>query len=152
MQDCCLQGALKLEVNFKELNFSTSQEIECINLTDDIKQFVDGCSVKEGLCLVFTLHVTASLIIQEDEYGILNDVKKKIREMFPKEGEYEHNKIDKNGNAHLSATFLQPFLMLPIRDGRLVLGTWQNIFFVEQDGPRELRTVLVEVIGNAESK
>ncbi|MCW1296159.1 MAG: secondary thiamine-phosphate synthase enzyme YjbQ [Candidatus Parvarchaeota archaeon] len=130
-----------------EFNFSTTQKIEIFDLTNDIKKFVSGCGIKEGICLIFAPHNTAALLLQENESGLLEDIKNKIDELFPKDAKYEHNKVDDNAHSHLSSMILNQSLVLPIKDEELILGTWQSILFLEFDGPRELRTVITYAIG-----
>ena len=77
----------------------------------------------------------------------MQDIVAKLRTDFPNDGKWVHNRIDDNADAHLASSFLGPSKVLPIRDGVLVRGTWQNIFLMELDGPRK-RTVLVELLGN----
>lgn len=135
-----------------ELNFSTTEKIEILNITNDIKKFVRGCAISEGICLIFAPHNTAAVLLQEDESGLIEDIKNKITELFPEQGKYEHNRVDDNAHSHLASMMLNQSLVLPIKNEELILGTWQSILFLEFDGPRELRTVIVYVIGEEVGK
>ena len=112
-----------------------------------MERVVRESGVKNGFCLVFAPHATAAIIANEHERGLVNDILRKIREEFPLDGKWEHNRIDDTAAAHLASAFLGAGRIFPVKDGRLVRGTWQNIFLVELDGPRSIRRVVVEVMG-----
>jgi len=98
----------------------------------------------EGICTVFVRHATAAIIVNENaDPGFRTDVVAALDKLFP-EGVWEHDKVDDNGAAHLKAAFLGPSETVPVREGQLLLGTWQGIALVECDGPRE-REVIVDV-------
>ncbi len=136
-----------MKVVFQQLDVRTSGRKELVDLTDRIEQVVEESGLKEGMCLITTLHTTSCIIINEHEEGLMQDIVAKLRTDFPNDGKWLHNRIDDNADAHLASSFLGPSKVLPIRDGVLVRGTWQNIFLMELDGPRK-RTVLVELLGN----
>jgi secondary thiamine-phosphate synthase enzyme len=119
---------------------------EILDLTADVADVVRRANVREGVCTVFVRHATAAIVINENaDPGFRLDVLAALDRLFP-EGIWEHDKVDDNGAAHLKAAVLGPSESIPIRDGRLLLGTWQGIALVECDGPRE-REIVVDVRG-----
>jgi secondary thiamine-phosphate synthase enzyme len=105
--------------------------------------------VKDGICLVGAPHATAAILVNENERGLINDMLAKIEELFPTSASYSHNSIDDNADAHLAAVFIGHSKTFPIAETELVRGTWQSIFLVELDGPRQRREVHIQIVGNA---
>jgi len=135
-----------LKVFFGEINLSTNDRKELVDISSYVEDYVHKSNICNGLCLVYALHSTVAIIINEYEIGLLQDILKKVKEEFSKYSEWLHNKVDDNADSHLASTFMGPSKVFPIRDGALVRGTWQNIFLLELDGPRR-RKLVVEVIG-----
>ncbi|HBH04196.1 MAG TPA: hypothetical protein DDZ42_20180 [Candidatus Rokubacteria bacterium] len=126
------------------LRVRTRKKYEVLDLTREVAAVVGRARVGEGLCTVFVRHATAAIVINENaDAGVRADIVAALDKLFP-EGVWEHDRVDDNGAAHLKAAFLGPSESVPVRDGRLALGTWQGIALVECDGPRE-REVLVDV-------
>jgi len=136
-----------LKVYFKELAIRTQRRRELVDITYEVERAVAESGVTNGMCLVFAPHATAAVIANEHERGLVNDILRKFTEEFPDDGEWEHNRIDDNAAAHLASAFVGSARFFPVKEGRLVRGTWQNIFLVELDGPRASRKVVVEVMG-----
>lgn len=109
--------------------------------------FVENVGIRNGICIISVPHATAAVIANEHESGLMQDMLAKIENMFPISRSYLHNAIDDNADAHLAAAFLGHSRTFPIVDGRLVRGTWQNVFVVELDGPRSRREVWLQIIG-----
>ncbi len=125
----------------KEISFSTSRKIQVINLDPEL----DSLNLSgDGLLLAFAPHATAALILNEAESGLMNDFETWILNNF--RGRWKHDLIDDNASAHLASGMLSQFVLLPVRDGRIVRGTWQNLLFIELDGPRSRRTVIFEFL------
>ncbi|MFQ5975430.1 MAG: secondary thiamine-phosphate synthase enzyme YjbQ [Candidatus Hydrothermarchaeales archaeon] len=95
---------------------------------------------------IFSRHTTTSIGINENEPRIVKDYEDVLEKLVPKSVGYRHDSIDSNAHAHIKSLLLGAGEIVPIEDGRLCLGTWQSIFFIELDGPR-MRTVMVKVIG-----
>lgn len=131
---------------FEELNLSTSKRIELVNITEQVEEVVEKSGVKNGLCLVYAPHATVAIIANEDEPGLKQDIINWLEREFPRNGSWKHNLIDDNASAHLASAFSSSYRLFPVKDGRLIRGTWQSIFLVEMDGPRR-RRILVEVLG-----
>jgi len=127
------------------MNIQTTRRIELLDITDRVRAAVKESGIKEGICVVSTRHTTASIIVNENERGLKTDILDMLEELVPENKNYAHNSIDNNADAHLRAVLLGMTETIPVEDGHLVLGTWQSIFFVELDGPRN-RTVNVKTI------
>lgn len=126
---------------FKEISFSTSKKIQVLNLDSELK----GLDLKGGGVLhVFTPHATAGLILNEAEPGLMSDFEEWVSKNF--KGSWRHDRIDDNASAHLASGMLGQSVMLPVKDGRLVRGTWQNLLFIELDGPRSARRVVFQFL------
>lgn len=122
----------------------TRKSEEVVDITRQVADVVSRSRLAEGTCTVFVRHATAAIIINENaDPGFRQDVVTALDRLFPK-GIWEHDKVDDNGAAHLKAAILGPSETVPVRDGRLLLGTWQGIALVECDGPRE-REIVVDV-------
>ena len=112
-----------------------------VDITENVNNLID---VDEGLCLVYVAHATAAIVINENyDPNICDDVLNALDKLIP-EGIWKHDKIDGNAAAHIKASILGPSESMIIKDGKLVLGTWQSLMLVDLDGPKE-RKVLVEI-------
>ncbi|MDH7564502.1 MAG: secondary thiamine-phosphate synthase enzyme YjbQ [Candidatus Bathyarchaeota archaeon] len=125
-------------------SFSTKSEIEFVDLTSKVEEAVSRSEVKNGLVHVFAPHATGILILTENEYGLLSDIKALMQKLVPKDGGYNH---PSNAHSHLRSMLLPPDRTLPIIDGHVELGTWQSLLFVETDVYPRKRTVIIQVIG-----
>lgn len=125
------------------IEISTTRGSEVIDITPQVQRAVRESCVTDGICLVYTLHTTTALIVNEAESGLLMDIIDKIKEIVPRGG-YMHGE---NGPAHIQASILGNSVVIPVENGMPLLGTWQRILFVELDGPRR-RRVGVKVIGS----
>jgi secondary thiamine-phosphate synthase enzyme len=126
-------------------SFSTKGEIEFVDLTSKVHDTVHESGVKNGFVHVFAPHATGIIILTENEYGLLDDIKNLLERLIPKNGDYGHIS---NAHSHLRSVLLPPDKTLPIINGRVELGTWQSILFVETDVHPRKRTVIIQVIGN----
>lgn len=132
------------------LQLSTKKDKEIINITKDIERIVDNSGIKNGICIIHVPHATATVIINEDEENLKEDVINLIKKLT--ENTWLHNTIDKNAEAHLASILLGSAKIVPIINGRLVRGPWQEVLLVELDGPRTNRKVHVVIIGEELSK
>jgi len=135
-----------LKALFKTISISTKNRAQLIDITGQVENFVKDAQVKNGICLVFGLHSTTAIVINENERGLASDILRKVSEEFPHGAGWNHDRIDDNADAHLASAFIGPSKVFPIKDSSLVRGTWQNIFLLELDGPRT-RNVTIEVLG-----
>jgi secondary thiamine-phosphate synthase enzyme len=127
------------------INISSSEQYQLINITDKVLDCVNKSKVKNGLLFLFVAHSTCSFITNEDEEGVKADVLERIKALAPPKN-YQHNCINHNAQAHVIASILGPSLTFPIKNGEIIRGTWQEIFFVELDGPRDSRKIVVKII------
>ncbi|MCS6957246.1 MAG: secondary thiamine-phosphate synthase enzyme YjbQ [Aquificaceae bacterium] len=129
------------------LTFQTKNRREIIRITEDIKRIVEESGIKEGLCLVSSMHLTASVIVQDDEEGLHQDIWEWLETLAPYREDYKHHRTgEDNGDAHLKNLLTHLQVVLPVTGGNLDLGPWQEIFYLEFDGQRKKR-VIVKVIG-----
>jgi secondary thiamine-phosphate synthase enzyme len=135
-----------VKVFFEDISVSTKNRTELIDITRNVEEVMRKSGIRNGLCLIHAVHSTVAIIVNENESGLTKDIVKKIQQDFPKGAGWLHDMVDDNADAHLASSFISPSRIFPVRDGRLVRGTWQNMFLLELDGPRT-RRVSVEVMG-----
>jgi len=137
----------------KDLTFSTSGEVDVIDLTDDVNEIVQASGVDLGQVLVHTLSSTSAVTTLEHEPGLAEeDLPNALDRLFPRHGEgveYGHQRRwqDGNGHSHVRAAFIGPEVTAPVQGGQVRLGTWEQIVFVELDNSPRDRTVAVHVSG-----
>jgi secondary thiamine-phosphate synthase enzyme len=127
-----------------EINIKTDQRYQLVDITEQVESVISKEKIKEGLCLVFVPHSTAAIILTENESGLKNDWLKMLKKLVAGE-QFEHDRIDDNADSHLLSGLLGQGRALPIENGKISRGTWQNIFLVELDGPRS-REVIIKTI------
>ena len=136
-------------MKIQTINLSTTTQYALVDITDKVEKVVSESGVKNGLCIINIPHATAALIVNEDEEGLKGDVMNRVQQLAPDENTfYSHNRIDDNARAHIISAIVGAEKTLIIEDGRLTRGTWQQLFFVELDGPRPQRRVLVKVLSD----
>jgi len=137
-----------LKTYVKEITLSSQKRFQLIDITDKVEDIVENSGVKNGIVLVFAPHATASIVVNEHESGLIDDIITKAMEFTePGSSKWKHNIIDDNAHAHIGSAFFGAERVFPIINGKLVRGTWQNIFLLEMDGPRSQRKVIVMVMG-----
>lgn len=127
------------------LEIKTEKPVQVIDITRQVNEAVGESGVAEGICLVYTLHTTTGIVINEAETGLVTDLIQRLASLAPPGDGYLHDRIDDNAHAHLQAVLLGNSRTIPIEEGCLALGTWQRVLFIELDGPRR-RNVLVRVL------
>ena len=128
----------------KTYNFSTNGEINFLDLSDKVQEFVTESTIRNGVVHVFAPHATGILVLTENDYALLNDIKLFLEEIVPKRRKYQH---PSNAHSHLRSMLLPPDKTLPVIDGRVEFGTWQSLMFVETDVFPRQRTLIMQVIG-----
>lgn len=130
------------------LTFTTPHRRDYINITDDVEAALNKSGVREGLCLVNAMHITASVFINDNESGLLKDFDNWLEELAPHEpvSHYLHNGAEDNGDAHLKRQVMGREVVIAITNGKLDFGPWEQIFYGEFDGRRPKR-VLIKIIG-----
>ncbi|MCL2193262.1 MAG: secondary thiamine-phosphate synthase enzyme YjbQ [Treponema sp.] len=133
----------------KELWFNTRKIREFINITDQVEALLRESGIKEGLCLVNAMHITASVFINDDESGLHHDFEVWLEKLAPHEpvSGYRHNTGEINADAHLKRQIMGREVVVAVADGKLHLGPWEQIFYGEFDGQRRKRA-LVKIIGD----
>jgi secondary thiamine-phosphate synthase enzyme len=135
----------------KSLKVSSSSNFQIMDITRDVvaalSEINKGNKMDNGIVNIFTKHSTSSIRVNENEKGLLLDFEKALKDIVKENDNYKHDFIDNNAASHIRAFLLGSSETIPIVDGRLDLGTWQSIFFVELDGPRNNRTVDLTFIG-----
>jgi len=133
----------------KELWFEIPKRREFVNITQQVEAALKESEIREGLCLVNAMHITASVYINDDESGLLLDYEDWLEGLAPHEpvSHYRHNRTgEDNGDAHLKRQVMGREVVVAVTDGRLDFGPWEQIFYGEFDGRRRKR-VLVKIIG-----
>ncbi|HJS65338.1 MAG TPA: secondary thiamine-phosphate synthase enzyme YjbQ [Nitrososphaeraceae archaeon] len=132
------------------LTFNTSKRIELINITSQVRKAVEESQVKEGLCLVNAMHISASVFINDNESGLHYDFEKWLEKLAPHNPieQYKHNDTgEDNADAHLKRQVMGREVVVAITSGKLDFGPWEQIFYGEFDGQRPKR-VLIKVLGD----
>ncbi len=132
---------------FHELNIETKSSEEIIDITEEIYNIVRLSNIEQGIVHIFVPHATAGIIINESaDPNIKKDFLNYLNKIIPKNGSYLHNRIDNNGAAHIKSSLVGSGITIPLKDKRVLLGTWQSIMFCEFDGPRKNRKIIVQII------
>jgi secondary thiamine-phosphate synthase enzyme len=125
-----------------EFRIRTASKREMIDLTARVAEIVAAADVSEGLCSVYTPHATAAIVVNEnDDPNVCVDVLDALDRLIPA-GIWRHDRVDGNAASHIQASILGPGETIPVRDGKLCLGTWQAVMLVELDGPRDRRVIV----------
>jgi len=128
----------------KSISLKTHKRVEAIDITDEISKLVKESGVERGICIVFVPHTTASITINENaDPSVMRDILSTLSELIPYNKTYTH--LEGNADAHIKSSIIGSSREIIIESGKLLLGTWQGVFFLEFDGPRT-RKVFVKVI------
>jgi secondary thiamine-phosphate synthase enzyme len=141
-----------MQIVTKELHFNTKGEVEIVDLTGKVNNAVRESVVNDGIVTIFVPGATGAVTTIEYEPGLLHDLPAALERLFPQGLEYEHELRwhDGNGHSHVRAAFLGPSLTVPFKDQRLMLGTWQQVVFVELDNKPRSRRVILQIMGNSD--
>ncbi len=124
-----------------EISISSNKRVEFIDITRQVQKVVDSSEITDGIVIIFTRHTTTGLMVNENESGLIKDFGNMLQRLVPPD-DYFHDRIDNNADAHLRSVILNTSVAVPIKNKKLYLGTWQRIFFVELDGPRNRRIII----------
>jgi secondary thiamine-phosphate synthase enzyme len=123
--------------------FNTRQRREFINITDKVKKMVEDSGVKEGFILVSAMHITAGVYVNDAEEGLIQDISAWLDDLAPYKADYAHHATgENNGDAHLKSLLIHHQVIVPVTQGFLDLGPWQQIYYAEFDGQRKKRVIL----------
>ncbi len=129
------------------LYFNTSRHREYINITDDVEDILRRSGIKEGMILVSAMHITAGVYVNDAEQGLIQDIDEWLEHLAPFKKDYRHHRTgEDNGDSHLKSLLIHHEVIVPVTNGKLDFGTWQQIYYAEFDGMRRKR-VIVKVMG-----
>ncbi len=128
------------------IDIRTIERVEIQDITSDVEAVLTRAGVKEGLLNIYSRHSTSGVVINENETGLILDFKLALQKLVPQNAGYNHDRIDNNADSHIRGFLIGGSETIPIENGKLMLGTWQSIFFVELDGPRP-RKLIMTVMG-----
>ena len=133
-----------MKIKNHSIKINTNKNFEIIDITSKINELID---VENGIISIFSKHSTSAIVVNENESGLLSDLEFMLDNLVSDKFSYQHDRIDDNAKSHLKSFLLSSSECLPIKNGRLDLGTWQSVFFIELDGPRHNRTISLTIIG-----
>lgn len=133
-----------MKIENHSIKINTNRNFEIIDITSKINELID---VEIGIISIFSRHSTSAIVVNENESGLLSDLEFTLNNLITDKFTYQHDRIDDNAKSHLKSFLLSSSECLPIKDGRLDLGTWQSVFFIELDGPRHGRTISLTIMG-----
>ena len=128
----------------KTIILNTNKNFEIIDITSQINDLID---IDNGIISIFSRHSTTAIVVNENEAGLLRDLEFTLDNLIDDKFTYQHDRIDDNARSHLKSFILSSSECLPIRNSRLDLGTWQSVFFIELDGPRNNRQISLTMMG-----
>jgi secondary thiamine-phosphate synthase enzyme len=127
--------------------FNTKKQREFINITDEVEKALEKAQIKEGLILVSAMHITAGVYVNDAESGLIADIEEWLEKLAPFRRDYRHHHTgESNGDAHLKNLLIGHEVVVPVTNGKLDFGPWQQVYYAEFDGQRRKR-VLIKVIG-----
>ena len=136
-----------MKVKTDYLWFNTRQRREFINITNQVKKFVDESGIQEGFVLVSAMHITAAVYVNDAEDGLIEDISEWVDKVAPYRADYKHHETgENNADAHLKSLLLNHEVIVPVTKGFLDFGPWQQIYYAEFDGQRKKR-VVIEIMG-----
>ena len=133
-----------MTIKTHSLKLNTNKNFEIIDITSRINNMID---VETGIISIFSRHSTSAIVVNENEKGLLKDLEFTLNNLITDKYSYSHDRIDNNARSHLKSFLLSSSEALSIKNGKLDLGTWQSVFFIELDGPRNNRTITLTIIG-----
>jgi secondary thiamine-phosphate synthase enzyme len=129
------------------LNFNTNKHREYVNITPEVEKAVRKSGIKEGMVLVSAMHITAGVYVNDAENGLIADIDEWLEKLAPTRGDYRHHRTgETNGDSHLKSLLVHHQVIVPVTDGKLDFGPWQQIYYAEFDGQRKKRA-LIKVMG-----
>jgi secondary thiamine-phosphate synthase enzyme len=129
------------------LTFNTKKQREYINITPEIEEILEKSKIKEGMILVSAMHITAGIYVNDNEYGLIQDIDAWLEKLAPFDINYKHHHTgETNGDSHLKSMLVHHEVIVPVTNGKLDFGPWQQVFYAEFDGQRRKR-VIVKVMG-----
>ncbi len=133
-----------------EINIKTNGEVDIIDITSQIQEIIKKSKIKNGIACIFVPGSTGSITTIEYEPGLKKDFPRALQKIAPKGEHYDHHETwhDNNGHSHVRASLMGPSLAIPLIDGKLIHGTWQQVVFVELDTSPRNRNLIVQIVGD----
>jgi len=136
-----------MKVHTEYLWFNTAKHREYVNITGDVERILQKSAMSEGMILVSAMHITASVYVNDAESGLIQDIDEWLEQLAPFNANYRHHRTgESNGDAHLKSLLMHHEVIVPVTNGKLDFGPWQQIYYAEFDGQRKKR-VIVKVMG-----
>lgn len=138
-----------MRARYEELSLDTQGDGDIIDLTPYAQKAIDNAALGDGLCTVFVAHSTCGMTTMEFEPGCKADLNEVLERLAPEDDTWEHNERndDTNGHSHARAALLGPTVSLPVREGELLVGTWQKVVLVDFDDRPRTRKVVIQLLG-----
>ncbi|MCX8163720.1 MAG: secondary thiamine-phosphate synthase enzyme YjbQ [Candidatus Micrarchaeota archaeon] len=131
----------------KYLWFNTPKRKQIVPITTEVEKAIEESKIKEGFCLISAMHITAAVYVNDEEYGLIEDIMQWAERLAPTKPDYKHHHTgEDNADAHLKRLLLGHQVIIPITAGKADLGPWERIFYAEFDGQRKKR-VIIKIIG-----
>lgn len=136
-----------MKFHTKYLTFHTKKHREYLNITHEVEDALRESGIQEGMILVSAMHITAAVYVNDAENGLIQDIDEWLEGLAPFQSNYRHHRTgETNGDSHLKSLLIHHEVIVPVTDGRLDLGTWQQIYYAEFDGQRSKR-LIIKVMG-----
>jgi secondary thiamine-phosphate synthase enzyme len=127
--------------------FNTKKHREYVNITPEIEGILEKSGIKEGMILVSAMHITAAIYVNDAESGLIQDIDQWLEQLAPFNPDYKHHRTgESNGDSHLKSLLMHHEVIVPVTNGKLDFGPWQQVYYAEFDGQRRKR-VIVKVMG-----
>ncbi|MEM1586294.1 MAG: secondary thiamine-phosphate synthase enzyme YjbQ [Candidatus Bathyarchaeia archaeon] len=141
-----------MRTHLVELPVKSKERMQVINVTSEVSGVIERSGIKNGFVNIWVPHTTAAITVNEHDPDLWEDILIVMGKIAPIKGDYRHNAKykwvpgEQNAHAHILSSLIKPFVTIPVVDGRMLLGTWQSVLFIEMDGPRS-RTIQIQIIG-----
>ena len=136
-----------MKTHTEYLWFNTAKKREYINITGEVEKALQKSGIKEGMILVSAMHITAAVYVNDAESGLIQDIDEWLEKLAPFKSDYRHHRTgEDNGDAHLKSMLVHHEVIIPVTNGKLDFGPWQQVYYAEFDGQRRKR-VIIKVMG-----
>ena len=138
-----------MSVSYNEINIKTNGEVDIVDITSDLQKIVNKSNIKNGIVCIFVPGSTGTITTIEYEPGLMKDLPRALEKIAPKNEYYNHHETwhDDNGHSHVRASLMGPSTTIPVKNGKILHGTWQQIVFVELDTSPRNRNIVVQIVG-----
>jgi len=146
---CNTIGEKTMSVHYDEIGIQTRGEVDIVDITEDVQAVITKSKIKDGIACIFVKGSTGTVTSIEYEPGLMKDLPRALEKIAPKGIRYDHHETwhDDNGHSHVRASLMGPSATFPIKHGKLIHGTWQQVVFVELDTRPRQRNIIVQIVG-----